>query len=189
MQLIIAFIFGTVTGYSLLINTLEIPGKLPINSESVSVCFSPNNNCQEHIIKIVNKAQYQILVQAYSFTSSEIGEALIKARERGVDIKVLLDKSHLKEKKSLSPILINNGIDVKIDRVNGIAHNKIMIVDESIVITGSYNFTKAANNRNTENLLIISDPGLASLYLENWRKREQNAIEVTSLMSAHKSSK
>ena len=69
-------------------------------------------------------------------------------------------------------ILKRNGISVKIDWVPGIAHNKVIIMDGTSIITGSFNFTKAAQNRNAENVVLINDPKIAEYYMENWKGRE-----------------
>ncbi|AIL13856.1 hypothetical protein IM40_10855 (plasmid) [Candidatus Paracaedimonas acanthamoebae] len=60
----------------------------------------------------------------------------------------------------------------------GIAHNKIMIIDNDIVLSGSYNWTNAAETRNAENLLIIKDQSTVQIYIINWKKRYQRAKEM-----------
>ena len=134
---------------------------------SSSGYFSPKGGCTEAIIKELNNAKSSLLVQAYSFTSAPIAKALLNAHKRGVRIDVLLDKSQRKEKYSSADFLANSGIPTKIDAVHAIAHNKIIIVDGEIVITGSFNFTKAAEEKNAENLLVIRDKVLAAKYTEN----------------------
>ncbi len=83
-------------------------------------------------------------------------------------MQVLLDSSQRTEKYSEADFFKNYGIPVLIDDQHGIAHNKVMIVDNLLVITGSFNFTKAAEEKNVENLLLIYDPSLASKYMSNW---------------------
>jgi phosphatidylserine/phosphatidylglycerophosphate/cardiolipin synthase-like enzyme len=122
-------------------------------------------------------ARHQILVQAYSFTSVPILSALRAAHARGVDVEVIVDKTSAGVSKSGShysaAIYLNNaGIPVWVDIKVAIAHNKVMIVDGAVVITGSFNFTAAAQNRNAENLLVISDPTIAAQYRDNWRRRQ-----------------
>jgi phosphatidylserine/phosphatidylglycerophosphate/cardiolipin synthase-like enzyme len=82
---------------------------------------------------------------------------------------VLLDKSQKTEKYSSADFLANAGISTKIDAAHAIAHNKVMIIDNETVITGSYNFTKAAEENNAENLFVVRDKELASRYIENWQ--------------------
>jgi phosphatidylserine/phosphatidylglycerophosphate/cardiolipin synthase-like enzyme len=109
-------------------------------------------------------------VQAYSFTSKPIAEALVDAHKRGVHTEIILDKSNIRDKYSAADFTSHMGIPTYIDSVHGIAHNKIMIVDQETVITGSFNFTRAAEESNAENLLIIRNKELAREYLENWER-------------------
>jgi phospholipase D len=139
----------------------------------IHVCFTPGGSCSKQIIDAVAQAKKQVLVQAYSFTSFPIARALADAKKRGVDVEVLLDKSQLRSKGSVLPYLNNQSIMSKIDYLPAIAHNKVIILDDSIVITGSYNFTASAEKRNAENLLIIRDKNLAQDYANNWVKRER----------------
>jgi len=110
-----------------------------------------------------------VLVQAYSFTSAPIARALVEAHRRGVKVQVILDKSQRTEKYSEADFLVHNDIPTLIDAEHAIAHNKIMILDGYLVLTGSFNFTKAAEDNNAENLLVLNDPELARSYLANWR--------------------
>ena len=117
-------------------------------------------------------AKESIYLQAYGITSSEIVDELIKAHNRGVKVRALLDKSNLTDKYSKMKQMLDSGIDVSIDKVLGIAHNKVLILDQSKVITGSFNFTKSANTRNTENVIIVNDKEIARKYLQNWFSRK-----------------
>ena len=104
-----------------------------------------------------------------SFTSAPIAKALVEAHKRGVKIEVILDKSQRTEKYSEADFLRNMGIPVRIDAKHAIAHNKVMVIDDGVVITGSFNFTKAAEENNAENLLVIRDKALAVKYTANWK--------------------
>ncbi|MDY0882328.1 phospholipase D family protein [Dongia soli] len=120
----------------------------------------------------VGAAKKQIRVQAYSFTSAPIAKALADAYRRGVDVKVILDKSQATAKYTGATYLQNAGVPVAIDYKVAIAHNKVIVIDGSTVITGSFNFTKAAQEKNAENLLVIRDADLARQYIANWQARE-----------------
>lgn len=108
---------------------------------------------------------------------TDIADALVKAHHRKVDVKVILDHSNLKASNPLLKELINKKIDVQIDKPNGIAHNKILIIDKRIVLTGSYNFSAAAYKRNTENLLVIHDKTVAEEYTHNWEDRWNRSLK------------
>ncbi len=139
------------------------------------VYFSPRGGCTDAVIRELNKAKSTILVQAYSFTSAAIAKALLNAHKRGVKVEVILDKSQRKDGYSSATFLYNQGIPVKIDAQHTIAHNKVMIIDGETVITGSFNFTKAAEENNAENLLVIRDRKLAERYVKNWQEHAQHS--------------
>lgn len=143
----------------------------------VKVYFSPKGGCTDAITGAINQAKTEILVQAYSFTSAPIAKALVNAHKRGVKVLAILDKSQRSERYTSATFLTNAGIPTYIDDKHAIAHNKIMIIDKAIVITGSFNFTKAAEEKNAENLLIISSKELAKLYMENWQKHREHSEE------------
>jgi len=132
------------------------------------VYFSPRGGATTATVWALHQAEKSILVQAYSFTSAPIAEALVRALKKGVEVQVTLDRSQRTEKYSAADFLANPGILTTIDVAHPIAHNKVMIIDGKIVITGSFNFTRAAEERNTENLLIIHDDQLATRYAVNW---------------------
>jgi phosphatidylserine/phosphatidylglycerophosphate/cardiolipin synthase-like enzyme len=135
----------------------------------IDVYFSPKGGCTEAVVKELNAAQTSILVQAYSFTSVPIAKALVDAHKRGVDIQVILDKSQRTEKYSSADFVQHAGIPIQIDDKHAIAHNKVMVIDGGVVITGSFNFTKAAEENNAENLLVIRDKEIADKYAANWK--------------------
>ena len=156
----------------------------PISSQSqdrnasavtLNVHFYPNGSCAEAIIKELNNAENSVLVQAYSFTHAPIAEALLKAHKRGVKVEVILDKTQRSRKDSLAEFLANSGILIRIDAAHAKAHNKVMIIDSEIIITGSFNFSRAADERNAENLLIIRDKDLGEKYIENWHEHARHS--------------
>jgi len=133
--------------------------------------FSPNGGCTQAIVEQLNAAKKSVLVQAYSFTSAPIAKALVDAKKRGVDVQVILDKSQRGEAYSSATFLANEGVLTYIDSDHRIAHNKVMIIDGHTVITGSFNFTKSAEEGNAENLLVINNaPQLATRYTANWKE-------------------
>jgi len=139
------------------------------------VCFTPGQNCTKVIVKTLSQAKTSIYVQAYSFTSAPIAKALLDAHKRGVHVEVILDKSNVTAKYSAAVFLLNQNILTFIDSQHAISHNKVMIIDEETVITGSFNFTKAAQQKNAENVLVINDKELAAKYLENWQEHRKHS--------------
>lgn len=143
------------------------------------VCFTPAEPCTDLIVAEIENAKKQILVQAYSFTSVPIARALTKANKRGVEVKVILDKSQFRSHGfSSAKFFSDYHIPVLVDYKPAIAHNKVMIIDHKTVITGSFNFTKAAEERNAENVIIISDEVLAKKYASNWCDRADESKVV-----------
>ncbi len=137
------------------------------------VYFSPKGGCTEAIVSEINHAKAEILVQAYSFTSREIAKALTDAHDRGVSVQIILDK--LQNAHAMAAFASRPGIAILIDRAHAAAHNKVMILDGSTIITGSFNFTKNAEERNAENLLILRSPDMARLYLDNWNYHRRHS--------------
>ena len=149
-----------------------------LNNAGYEVCFTPKGRCTNLIVDSINKSKYSINVQAYGFTSAPIIKSLLAAKKRGVMVFVLLDKSNATSKYSGATTLKNNGIPFLIDNKPAIAHNKVMIIDGKTTITGSFNFTKSAQSRNAENVLIINDYSLARQYLNNFNVRKKASENI-----------
>ena len=143
----------------------------------IQVFFSPKGGCTEAVVENLNKATNTVLVQAYSFTSAPIAKALVDAEKRGVKVQVILDKSNRTANYSSADFVQRAGIRTWIDAKHAIAHNKIMVIDSHTVLTGSFNFTKAAENSNAENLLVIQDADLAAKYTANWQAHLEHSEE------------
>jgi len=142
-----------------------------VTDDGISVYFSPNGGCTQAVVDQINAARQTINVEAYTFTSRPIAEALINAHDRGVAVRVILDDKESREDYSLGGELVKGGISVYSDAHFAIAHNKIMIIDATTVITGSFNFTLQAEQSNAENLLVITGkPKLAQAYEENFQR-------------------
>ena len=137
--------------------------------------FSPKGGCTQAIVRELKAARQSILIQAYSFTSAPIAAALVEAARRGVLIEVVLDKSNKTGKYSAADFVAHAGIPTWLDEKHAIAHNKVMILDEATVITGSFNFTKAAEESNAENVLILRSPELASLYTQQFIEHRRHS--------------
>ena len=134
------------------------------------VYFSLYDNPQKEIIKNINQAEAFINIAMYIFTDREIAIPLAKARERGVKVRLYLDKDQVDYKYSQSRFLVQKGIKTRISTNNYIMHNKFAIIDNRILLTGSYNWTFSANNRNDENLLIIDDPEIIEIFQNQFEK-------------------
>ena len=138
-----------------------------------TVCFTPGQQCTNKIVRVLGGAKHEIDVQVYSFTSKKIARALVAAIKRGVKVDVLYDASNFNpDRFSLAKYVTRAGGGCLVDSQVRIAHNKVMIVDGKTVITGSFNFSYAAQYKNAENVLIIHSPQLTESYLINFKRRK-----------------
>lgn len=143
-----------------------------LHDAAATVAFSPQGHGEELVAQAISTAKTQVLVQAYGFSNTIILKALTDAKSRGVDVRVILDKSNDKGKYSGATYMANAGIPVWIDYKPAIAHNKVMIIDGHNVVTGSFNFTEAAQVHNAENVLFLQGvPDLAAVYVKDWQWR------------------
>jgi phosphatidylserine/phosphatidylglycerophosphate/cardiolipin synthase-like enzyme len=146
----------------------------------IAVYFSPNGGATDAVVRELNAAKTQVLMQAYSFTSAPIAKAVVEAHKRGVKILAVVDKSNETDKYSAATFLTNAGIPPLIDDQHAIAHNKVMVIDSTTILTGSFNFTKAAEEKNAENLLVIKDaPELVKAYEQNIHLHAAHAHSYT----------
>jgi len=142
----------------------------------IDVLFSPGGGCAERIVEEIGAAKETVRVQVYIFTSKPIANALIAAKKRGVRVEVILDKSQEKMTYGRFRVLRRAGIPVYFDREHSTANNKIILIDDQTIITGSYNFTKAAEEKNAENVLIIKGADdVFDRYLENFQTHREHS--------------
>jgi phosphatidylserine/phosphatidylglycerophosphate/cardiolipin synthase-like enzyme len=143
---------------------------------SIQVAFTPGDDASGLVVETIKQAKRQILVQAYSFTHREIAEALVAAKRRGLEVVIIADRYQAETlKTSLVAWLAEQGMPVWIDADHAAAHDKVMVLDagtpQAALITGSFNFTHAAQYRNAENLMVLSgNQALADAYAANWRR-------------------
>lgn len=153
----------------------------------VEVAFSPWDDPERTLLQVVADARRSLLVQAYAFTSKRLADALVAARRRGVAVEVLADaRMNRRDKGNALPRLLEAGVPVALETRYAAAHNKIVIADADgpgcTVVTGSYNFTWSASNRNAENMLVLRDHcPLARAYRDNWRRHRAQAEPITRL--------
>jgi len=143
---------------------------------AVAVCFEPEENCIAFAVDAIERAEDQILVNAYGLTAgSGVVEALVRAKQRGVDVKLIADKSTPCERESGIEPLARAGVPIWIDRAVRIAHAKAMVIDRKVVLTGSMNWTASAA-RNSEDLNLISSEAVAAAYTAHWQNRQAVSV-------------
>lgn len=140
--------------------------------------FSPDGGIEEAIKEAIDGAQKEILVGMYQFTNRDLAQALVAAQKRGVKVMCILDADQIDEKFAMAPILKEGGIELKAFRpvyVKGSAsspkyHQKYAVIDERLLITGSFNWTTAADRQNHENIVVLEHAGLAKMFREQFIK-------------------
>lgn len=142
-----------------------------MESQKVEFGFSPDAGAEALVLKTIDLAQHTIRLIGYSFTSKPIVQALVRAHRRGVDVKCVLDKSNTRNNSSRAALnlLVNSGIETRIDSMHAITHDKFQIIDNKTVETGSFNYSAAAAHSNAENVIVIwNNQIVAHGYTENW---------------------
>jgi phosphatidylserine/phosphatidylglycerophosphate/cardiolipin synthase-like enzyme len=151
---------------------------------TIQVAFTPGDDAAGLVVDAIRKAKRQVLVQTYSFTHKDIAQALVDAKRHGIDVQLVADRQQMETgATSLVDWLAEQGVPVWIDADHAAAHNKVMVIDngtaDAAVITGSFNFTHAAQHRNAENLLILrGHSNLAESYAANWRRHKIHALPL-----------
>jgi len=148
-----------------------------MNAEVLGVYFTPPDHAAAAIVKAIDASDAEVLVQAYGFTHNAIAQALVRAHARGVKVRVLLDQKSQATNRYVIGVLQDADIAVRQDGKHAIAHNKVMVIDHDVVITGSFNFTNAAATRNAENLLILKSPDLALQYRLQWQSHWAHGVD------------
>ena len=147
-----------------------------LNNTPARVYFSPDGGATKAITRQIDQATREVLLQAYLFTSGPIRSALARAQKRGVEVEVILDRQEQKDHKYVAAKALKaGGAFVWLDDRHACAHNKLIIIDRETVITGSFNFTYAAEDKNAENVLIITSQDLAGLYTDNYLKHRRHS--------------
>ncbi|EIV9542275.1 phospholipase D family protein (plasmid) [Klebsiella quasipneumoniae subsp. quasipneumoniae] len=144
---------------------------------SIETGYSPEGTALQLVLKTIDSAQQEIRLMGYSFTSPEVAGALVRAKQRGLDVKVVLDwKANTGKQNQASQaamnLLVNAGIPVRTVSQYKIMHDKVIIADDRNIEVGSFNYTRAADRVNSENVLVVWDvPAVAQRYLQHWQSR------------------
>lgn len=155
--------------------TAEAPN--PAGSCKWQVRFSPNGGAEQQVVNVINGTNDSLYMLSYSFTSDLTAKSLInKAETKRVEI--ILDPSNKKGKGSDLKMLLGSKVIVYLDEKHAIAHNKTIISDARKILTGSFNFTNAAEHSNAENSLLLDCPDLAKVYLENWNLHKSHSKRI-----------
>lgn len=135
-----------------------------LNDSKISVYFSPYDKSITKIIPIIDNAKQYIYIPAFLITHKELADSLIRAKQRKVDVKIIIDANSTSTKNTKHKILRQNNIKLKTENYAGRMHSKSIIIDDKYIIIGSMNFSNSGETRNDENLLVIENSTLAKEY-------------------------
>jgi phosphatidylserine/phosphatidylglycerophosphate/cardiolipin synthase-like enzyme len=158
----------------------------PIPAENIRVFFSPNGGARDALVSAILDARETVLVQAYQLESQTIANALIQAHQRNVRVELIADTQRAGNEDSKVTQVAAMGVPTWRDnepngpggRDDGASHDKVVIIDGELLFTGSYNLTDAAEEKNGENVLVIRDPRLAALYVQNFERHKQHSRRI-----------
>ena len=142
-----------------------------IDGTPIDVYFSPDDYVQDSFVELIENAQESINFMAFSFTSDPIGDAVRASAEEDVLVSGVMDTEQVKSNigTEFDPFS-QAGLDVLLDGNEGLMHHKVMIIDESIVIFGSYNFTNSAETKNDETLVVIYNEEIAAQFMDEFQR-------------------
>lgn len=171
-----------------LTNTLASPAiadsRLSLDGATAEACFTPGTDCAATVAAAISASRTRVWLLGYGFTETRIVDALRAARRRGVDVRLVLDRSNADGgMRSAAAYVARLGVPVKIDRTVRIAHNKLILIDADTVIMGSLNWTKAGNTKNAENVHVFRGAGAlaerhATYFLEREAVSEVYTVET-----------
>jgi phosphatidylserine/phosphatidylglycerophosphate/cardiolipin synthase-like enzyme len=146
-------------------------------SATIETCFAPEDDCAALAVQAIDHAEREILVGAYGLTTgSGIVEALLRAHRRGVEVKLIADRTTPCGHNSGVDLLASAGVPVWIDHSARIAHAKTMVIDGTLTLNGSYNWTRGAAE-NSEDLNLVASPAVAEAYATHWRGRQALSLK------------
>jgi phosphatidylserine/phosphatidylglycerophosphate/cardiolipin synthase-like enzyme len=143
----------------------------------IDICFSPGGGCLDAIATEVAKAKIALRIQASSLNAKTIADAVGRAKNSGVNVEIILDRGSLAAQSSATYFTALYGIPIWLDSRHALADANVIIIDKATVITGSFNFTKEADDQNAESLMVIRSERVAGTYLENWNLHRMHSEE------------
>lgn len=136
-----------------------------LNGASIEVYFSPDDGVEKRLIDLIGQAQHAIDFMAFTLTSDEMADAILAQAEAGVKVRGVFETSQASAAGGEYERLREAGLDVRLDGNRGSMHHKVFVIDGEVLITGSYNFTRSAEERNDENVLVVFHADLVQEYL------------------------
>ncbi|MDI6696514.1 MAG: phospholipase D-like domain-containing protein [Anaerolineales bacterium] len=151
---------------------------LTVEGVQIQVCFAPEDGCAAQVENLIRQAQHSIRFMVFSFTSDALADALIERAQAGVSVRGVVEASQARANSGAEYLrLLAAGVDVRLDGNPRNMHHKVIVIDDEIVIAGSYNYTFFAETRNDENLLVVQDPQFAAAFVDEFQRIYAQAAE------------
>ena len=139
--------------------------RVVIGAAEVHVLFSPDDGVLRQLLALVGGAERSVEFLAFAFTSTDLAQVMIDRARHGVEVRGVFDEEQAGGQGSVYGLMREAGMEVRLDSLRGDMHHKVILIDRAIVVTGSYNFSRSAEERNDENLIILHSPQVAAQYL------------------------
>jgi phosphatidylserine/phosphatidylglycerophosphate/cardiolipin synthase-like enzyme len=145
--------------------------QVTLDGITVATYFSPDDGTAAHLIDLLRGAERSIYFMAFSFTSDDLAQVIEARAKAGVTVAGVMEESQVESNTGGEfANFTRRGLDVRLDGNPRNMHHKVFIIDEQIVVTGSYNFSASAERRNDENTLVIYSPELAAQFLREFKR-------------------
>lgn len=152
------------------INKCLLPKQEDVKTPENRCYFSPGDDCENAIVSSIRNAKHSVKICVFTISENVISDAVVKAHKKGISVKIITDNDKLNDMGSDIRMLSKAGIRIRIDQSSSHMHHKFCVVDKEVLLTGSYNWTKSAADRNQENILVTEDPKMVKSYLSEFEK-------------------
>ncbi len=152
------------------INKCLLPKQEDVKTPENRCYFSPGDDCENAIVSSIRNAKHSVKICVFTISENVISDAVVKAHKEGISVKIITDNDKLNDMGSDIRMLSKAGIRIRIDQSSSHMHHKFCVVDKEVLLTGSYNWTKSAADRNQENILVTEDPKMVKSYLSEFEK-------------------
>jgi phosphatidylserine/phosphatidylglycerophosphate/cardiolipin synthase-like enzyme len=158
-------------------STTPVDANAAASEDNLTVYFSPGGGCTAALVRAIDGSKTSVYVQAAQFTSAPIAKALVAAHDRGLDVRVIVDRRKDDQENTQAPRLVEAKVPTFTDGRHHTAHNKVVIIDHRLVFTGSFNFTRESEAENAENLIAIDrKPKIVAAYEANFKEHLGHSV-------------
>jgi phosphatidylserine/phosphatidylglycerophosphate/cardiolipin synthase-like enzyme len=158
-------------------STAPVDANAAASEDDLTVYFSPGGGCTDALVRAITDAKKSVYVQAAQFTSAPIAKALVAAHERGLEVRVIVDRRKDDQENTQAPRLVEANVPTFTDGRHHTAHNKVVIIDHHLLFTGSFNFTRESEAENAENLIAIDrKPRIVAAYEANFKEHLGHSV-------------